>query len=333
MLLFEHKSTDNQHAAAFWSPLRTVVHKSQRKQTPAVNSSIIRPCAKPVRQVCGPVMNKGGGGGQQMTRGGMEGGWSLRWSSKREERWRQKLIDDRYESGQRKQQPGCCGPEKRKAEEKMSHTSQRALFSPSAEKTQAAKEYLFYLMITPSARHSLKQSQLHVRRQTLLPRGEKSYLHSRRPLAALFLPRSESLGRDILSETRERHSVTHPNGGFNNLKPARSSISKKAWKKGSLHAILMLLQKCRQNDKQRKRMKFLVFGFRREDAAIRGAQILLQGFNYRQVIKPVVVFLFLWRIQRACLADTELLCPSFKQQMRVQIASGERLSYLSYCNE
>lgn len=172
----------------------------------------------------------------------------------------------------------------------MSHTSQRALFSPSAEKTQAAKEYLFYLMITPSARHSLKQSQLHVRRQTLLPRGEKSYLHSRRPLAALFLPRSESLGRDILRETRERHSVTHPNGGFNNLKPARSSISKKAWKKGSLHAILMLLQKCRQNDKQRKRMKFLVFGFRREDAAIRGAQILLQGFNYRQVIKPVVVF-------------------------------------------
>lgn len=61
MLLFEHKSTDNQHAAAFWSPLRTVVHKSQRKQTPAVNSSIFRPCAKPVRQVCGPVMNKGGG--------------------------------------------------------------------------------------------------------------------------------------------------------------------------------------------------------------------------------------------------------------------------------
>lgn len=225
-----------------------------------------------------------------MTRGGMEGGWRLRWSGKREERWRQKLSDDRYESGQRKQQPGCSGPDKRKAEEKMNHMSQRALFSPSAEKTQAAKECLFYLMITPCARHSLKQSQLHVRRQTLLPRGEKLYLHSRRPLAALFLPRSESLGRHILSETRERHSVTHLNGGFNNLKPASSSISKKACKKGSLHAILMLLQKWRQNDKQRKRMKFSVFSFRREDTAIRGAQILLQGLNYRHVIKPVVVF-------------------------------------------
>lgn len=214
-----------------------------------------------------------------MTRGGMEGGWRLRWSSKREERWRQKLSDDR--SGQRKQQPSCSGPEKRKAEEKMSHTSQRALFSPTAEKTPAAKECLFYLMITPSARHSLKQSQVQVRRQTLLPRGEKWYLHSHRSLAALFLPRSEPLGRDILSETRERHSVTHLNGGFNNLKPARSSIGKKAWKKGSSHAILMLLQKCRQNDKQRKQMKFLVFSFRREDTAIQGAQILLHGFNYR----------------------------------------------------
>lgn len=28
MLLFDHKSTDNQHAAAFWSLLCTVVHKS-----------------------------------------------------------------------------------------------------------------------------------------------------------------------------------------------------------------------------------------------------------------------------------------------------------------
>lgn len=38
MLLFEHKSTDNQHAAASRSLLRTVVHKSKHKQTPLLST-------------------------------------------------------------------------------------------------------------------------------------------------------------------------------------------------------------------------------------------------------------------------------------------------------
>lgn len=46
MPLFVHKSTDNQYVAAFWSLLRTVVHKSQRKQTPACPGPVPNPSDK-----------------------------------------------------------------------------------------------------------------------------------------------------------------------------------------------------------------------------------------------------------------------------------------------
>lgn len=56
-------------------------------------------------------------------------------------------------------------------------------------------------------------------------------LHSHWSLVALFLSQSESLRWDILSEMRKTHSMVHLNGEFNNLQPARSSMSKNAWKK------------------------------------------------------------------------------------------------------
>lgn len=50
-LLFDYKSTDNQHAAAFWSLLCTVVYKSQCKQTLLLSTPASpRPFAK-ARQI------------------------------------------------------------------------------------------------------------------------------------------------------------------------------------------------------------------------------------------------------------------------------------------
>lgn len=136
----------------------------------------------------------------------------------------------------------------------MSHASQRALFSPPVETTQAPKECLFLLndhticsVFTQSVPGSLEETDS-------APERWEITLHSHWSLVAPFLSQSESLRRDILSESKQTRSVTHLNGEFNNLKPARSSMSKKGMKERSLHEILMLLQRCHQNDKQRKQM-------------------------------------------------------------------------------
>lgn len=101
----------------------------------------------------------------------------------------------------------------------QSHTSHIT----TAEKTRGAEECLFFLTITPAARRSFQQFQVHSGRQT--PERWEMILHSGWSLAAPFLSRSEPLGRDILSETREGHSVTHLNGEFSYMKPATLSMS------------------------------------------------------------------------------------------------------------
>lgn len=61
-------------------------------------------------------------------------------------------------------------------------------------------------------------------------------LHSQPSLAALFLSQSESLRRDILSEGRRAAGLVWM-GEFNNLKSARSLMSKTEWKRDFfLHA-------------------------------------------------------------------------------------------------
>lgn len=55
-------------------------------------------------------------------------------------------------------------------------------------------------------------------------------LHSQPSLAALFLSQSESLRRDILSEGRRAAGLVWM-GEFNNLKSARSLMSKTEWKR------------------------------------------------------------------------------------------------------
>lgn len=95
--LFEHKSTDDQLAAAFWSLLHTVLHKSQSKQTPLLSTQASSgPVPSVSDKFMGPQWTKEGE--QQTAWGGREGDWRLTCGG-REERWRQKLNGGRFKWG------------------------------------------------------------------------------------------------------------------------------------------------------------------------------------------------------------------------------------------
>ncbi len=162
--------------------------------------------------------------------GGRDGGWTLRRNSGQDHRWRQKLNDGRYESGHRKQQPNSSGAKEFEAKEKMTHITEGLVFSVCRENTSTKgvfvllNDHTICSVFTQTVPGSLGETDS-------TPERWEMILHSHRSLVAPFLSQSESLRRDILSETRQTHSMAYLNGEFNNLKPTRSSMSKKAWKK------------------------------------------------------------------------------------------------------
>lgn len=110
----------------------------------------------------------------------------------------------------------------------MNHASQRASFPLSAEETQAPEECLFCLMITPSACYLLKLSPVRSEESLSAPERWEMILHSWwSPASSLPRHRVNHLG-EIFSARRDRRTAWHIfNGEFNNLKSARSSMSKK----------------------------------------------------------------------------------------------------------